>query len=47
LMEAPSAIIATAGLEETARAEQVPVEGFVRLANAWDESLGRGAPTSA
>jgi 16S rRNA (adenine1518-N6/adenine1519-N6)-dimethyltransferase len=47
LMEAPLAIIAAAGLEETARAEQVPVEGFVRLANAWDESLGRGAPTSA
>jgi len=32
----PSAIIAAAGLEETTRAENVPVEGFVALANAFD-----------
>ncbi len=32
----PSAIIAAAGLEETIRAENVPVEGYVALANAFD-----------
>jgi len=32
----PSAIIAAAGLEETIRAENVPVEGYVALANAYD-----------
>nr|WP_246215879.1 16S rRNA (adenine(1518)-N(6)/adenine(1519)-N(6))-dimethyltransferase RsmA [Microvirga makkahensis] len=32
----PAAIIAAAGLEETARAENVPVEGYVSLANAFD-----------
>lgn len=36
----PSAIIAAAGLEETIRAENVPVEGYVALANAWDRSRG-------
>ncbi|SIQ50213.1 16S rRNA (adenine(1518)-N(6)/adenine(1519)-N(6))-dimethyltransferase RsmA [Bosea sp. TND4EK4] len=30
----PGGIIAAAGLDETARAEEVPVSGFVRLANA-------------
>jgi 16S rRNA (adenine1518-N6/adenine1519-N6)-dimethyltransferase len=34
----PSALIAAAGLEETIRAENVPVEGYVALANALDES---------
>ena len=29
----PGVIIAAAGLDETARAEEVPVSGFVRLAN--------------
>jgi 16S rRNA (adenine1518-N6/adenine1519-N6)-dimethyltransferase len=32
----PAAIIAAAGLEETIRAENVPVEGYVALANAYD-----------
>jgi 16S rRNA (adenine1518-N6/adenine1519-N6)-dimethyltransferase len=30
----PAGIIAAAGLDETARAEEVPVSGFVKLANA-------------
>jgi 16S rRNA (adenine1518-N6/adenine1519-N6)-dimethyltransferase len=30
----PAPIIAAAGLSETARAEEVPVSGFVKLANA-------------
>ncbi|MDF2811619.1 MAG: rRNA ((1518)-N(6)/adenine(1519)-N(6))-dimethyltransferase [Microvirga sp.] len=34
----PAAIIAEAGLLETSRAEEVPVEGFVALANAYDRS---------
>lgn len=32
----PAPIIAAAGLEETTRAENVPVEGYVALANAFD-----------
>ncbi len=32
----PAAIIVAAGLEETIRAENVPVEGYVALANALD-----------
>jgi 16S rRNA (adenine1518-N6/adenine1519-N6)-dimethyltransferase len=32
----PAAIIGAAGLEETIRAENIPVEGYVALANAWD-----------
>jgi 16S rRNA (adenine1518-N6/adenine1519-N6)-dimethyltransferase len=32
----PSPIISAAGLEETIRAENIPVEGYVALANAWD-----------
>ena len=32
----PAGIIAIAGLEETVRAENVPVEGYVALANAFD-----------
>ncbi|HZH50377.1 MAG TPA: 16S rRNA (adenine(1518)-N(6)/adenine(1519)-N(6))-dimethyltransferase RsmA [Microvirga sp.] len=32
----PSGVIGAAGLEETTRAENVPVEGYVALANAWD-----------
>lgn len=32
----PGAILAAAGLEETIRAENVPVEGYVALANAFD-----------
>ncbi|MBB3810828.1 16S rRNA (adenine(1518)-N(6)/adenine(1519)-N(6))-dimethyltransferase RsmA [Pseudochelatococcus contaminans] len=30
-------MIQRAGLEETARAEEIPVDGFVRLANVYDE----------
>jgi 16S rRNA (adenine1518-N6/adenine1519-N6)-dimethyltransferase len=32
----PGRIIAAAGLDETVRAEDVPVDGYVALANAWD-----------
>ncbi|WP_262029967.1 16S rRNA (adenine(1518)-N(6)/adenine(1519)-N(6))-dimethyltransferase RsmA [Microvirga sp. Mcv34] len=32
----PAAIIEAAGLEETIRAENIPVEGYVALANAYD-----------
>jgi len=32
----PGAVLAAAGLQETIRAEDVPVEGYVALANAWD-----------
>jgi 16S rRNA (adenine1518-N6/adenine1519-N6)-dimethyltransferase len=32
----PTAIIRAAGLEETIRAENIPVDGYVALANAWD-----------
>jgi 16S rRNA (adenine1518-N6/adenine1519-N6)-dimethyltransferase len=38
----PGAIIAAAGLDGTVRAEDVPVPGFVRLANAWDASRRPG-----
>ena len=31
----PSGLLAAAGIAETARAEEIPVEGFVALANAW------------
>jgi 16S rRNA (adenine1518-N6/adenine1519-N6)-dimethyltransferase len=37
---APSEILAAAGLDETIRAEEVPVEGYVALANAWDAARG-------
>jgi 16S rRNA (adenine1518-N6/adenine1519-N6)-dimethyltransferase len=30
----PTSIIGAAGLDETARAEEIPVSGFVKLANA-------------
>jgi 16S rRNA (adenine1518-N6/adenine1519-N6)-dimethyltransferase len=33
----PAPIIRAAGLEETIRAENIPVEGYVALANAYDE----------
>jgi 16S rRNA (adenine1518-N6/adenine1519-N6)-dimethyltransferase len=36
----PSAIIASAGLEETTRAENVPVGGYIALANAFDAVRG-------
>lgn len=36
----PLALIAAAGLPETARAEEVPVAGYVALANAWAKTRG-------
>jgi 16S rRNA (adenine1518-N6/adenine1519-N6)-dimethyltransferase len=36
LTPAPAGVIAAAGLDETVRAEGVPVAGYVALANAWD-----------
>jgi 16S rRNA (adenine1518-N6/adenine1519-N6)-dimethyltransferase len=42
LMPDPSPVIAAAGLEETIRAENVPVDGYVALANALDRVQGRG-----
>jgi 16S rRNA (adenine1518-N6/adenine1519-N6)-dimethyltransferase len=36
----PGPLIAAAGLPETARAEEVPVAGFVALANAFDNQRG-------
>jgi 16S rRNA (adenine1518-N6/adenine1519-N6)-dimethyltransferase len=42
----PAPLLAAAGLSETARAEEVPVEGFVALANAYTRppSLGGSGP---
>lgn len=37
----PGGMIAAAGLEETTRAENVPVEGYVALANAFDAMRGK------
>jgi 16S rRNA (adenine1518-N6/adenine1519-N6)-dimethyltransferase len=37
----PAPLLATAGMPETARAEEVPVSGYVALANAFD-ALRRG-----
>jgi len=39
----PSEIIRAAGLEETIRAENIPVEGYVALANALDATRGARA----
>jgi 16S rRNA (adenine1518-N6/adenine1519-N6)-dimethyltransferase len=38
LVPEPGPVIAAAGLTETVRAEDVPVESYVALANAWDAS---------
>ncbi|MGU3537148.1 16S rRNA (adenine(1518)-N(6)/adenine(1519)-N(6))-dimethyltransferase RsmA [Methylobacterium sp. A54F] len=38
-----AALLATVGIPETARAEEVPVAGFVALANAWDAHRKAGA----
>jgi 16S rRNA (adenine1518-N6/adenine1519-N6)-dimethyltransferase len=48
LLPDPLPIIAAAGLDPTARAETVPVEGFVRLAQAWRamQATPQRAPTS-
>lgn len=37
----PLPLLAEAGIPETARAEEIPVAGFVALANAWDRARGR------
>jgi 16S rRNA (adenine1518-N6/adenine1519-N6)-dimethyltransferase len=42
LMREPGPIIAAAGLDETVRAEDVPVPGYVALANAWDAARSAG-----
>jgi 16S rRNA (adenine1518-N6/adenine1519-N6)-dimethyltransferase len=34
----PLPLLATAGIEPTARAEQIPVEGFVALACAFEQA---------
>ena len=39
------ALIAQAELAETARAEEIDVEGFVRLANALDAARGQASPS--
>jgi 16S rRNA (adenine1518-N6/adenine1519-N6)-dimethyltransferase len=41
LIPEPAAAIAEAGLDETIRAEDVPVAGFVALANAFDRHRSR------
>ncbi len=39
LAHAPQPILAAAGIDPTARAEEIPVEGFVALANAFNADL--------
>ncbi|HEV2558436.1 MAG TPA: 16S rRNA (adenine(1518)-N(6)/adenine(1519)-N(6))-dimethyltransferase RsmA [Microvirga sp.] len=43
----PGAMIAAAGLDETVRAEDVPVAGYVALANAFDAARGGAGPRPA
>jgi 16S rRNA (adenine1518-N6/adenine1519-N6)-dimethyltransferase len=43
----PIALCAAAGLDPTARAETVPVKGFVDIANAWKASVGSRRPISS
>jgi 16S rRNA (adenine1518-N6/adenine1519-N6)-dimethyltransferase len=35
LGDEPLSLLASAGIEPTARAEEIPIEGFVALANAF------------
>ncbi|AWM87496.1 16S rRNA (adenine(1518)-N(6)/adenine(1519)-N(6))-dimethyltransferase RsmA [Microvirga sp. 17 mud 1-3] len=42
----PAALIGAAGLDETVRAENVPVEGYVALANALDAARSGAEPGS-
>jgi 16S rRNA (adenine1518-N6/adenine1519-N6)-dimethyltransferase len=37
----PAPLLEQAGIDPTARAETVPIEGFVALANAWRERMDR------
>ena len=39
----PLALLAAAGIAETARAEEISIEGFVALAHAWRGSAGAAA----
>lgn len=41
------ALLAAAGLAETARAEEIPVAGFVDLANLWDAHRKAGTAVAA
>jgi len=43
----PGALLAAAAILETARAEEVPVTGFVALANLWDQHRKAGAAEAA
>ena len=40
-------LLEAAGLAETARAEEIPVSGFVDLANLWDAHKKAGAVVTA
>ncbi len=42
LIPDPSPLLDAVGIVETARAEEIPVEGFVALANAWDADRKKG-----
>ena len=43
----PGSLLAQADIAETARAEEVPVAGFVTLANLWDARVRAGATVAA
>lgn len=43
----PGILLAAAGLVETARAEEIPVAGFVNLANRWDAHRKAGTAGAA
>ena len=43
----PGILLAAAGLVETARAEEIPVAGFVDLANRWDAHRKAGTAGAA
>ena len=43
----PSGLLAAAGVPGTARAEEVPVAGFVDLANLWDAHRNAGTAVTA
>ena len=47
LLPDPAPLLQAVGIAETARAEEIPVEGFVALATEWDaqrKKAGAGAP---
>jgi 16S rRNA (adenine1518-N6/adenine1519-N6)-dimethyltransferase len=47
LTDRPDALLDAAGVPATARAEQIDVEGFCRLARCYQASLGRASPVAA